>query len=104
MGCVFVLDARDDASRMPVAGVAQPRLLLPEPAARGRGMGKLLVDACQCFAADAGCTRVRLWTRSLLLAAWAVYRRGGYRRCGSNTHPSFGHATSGEVSEKKLSG
>ena len=44
MGCVFVLGARDDASGMPVACVAQPRMLLPEPAARGRGMGKLLVS------------------------------------------------------------
>ena len=104
MGCVFVLNARDDASGMPVACVAQPRMLLPEPAARGRGMGKLLVDACQCFAADAGCTRVRLWTYSLLLAAWAVYRRGGYGLCSINTHPSFGHPTVGEVWESELSG
>ena len=104
MGCVCLPKARDDASAMPVTGVAQPCMPLVDPAARGRGMGKLLVDACHRFAADAVYTRVRLWTCSLRQAARAIYRQGGYRPLGSNADYSFGHATVGEVWDKKLGG
>ena len=103
MGCVFLVQARDDATDASVAGVAQLRMLLVEPAARGRGIGKLLVDACHRFAADAGYTRVRLWTNSLLLAARAIYTQAGYRLLSSEAHHSFGHAMVGEVWEKDLS-
>ena len=102
MGCVFLVQARDDTTGVPIAGVAQLRMLLVEPAARGRGIGKLLVDACHRFAADAGYRRVRLWTNSLLLAARALYTQSGYRLISSETHHRFGHALVGEVWEKEL--
>ena len=102
MGCVFLVQARDDSTGAPVAGVAQLRMLLVEPAARGQGIGKLLVDACHRFAAEAGYTQVRLWTNSLLLAARAIYTRCGYRLLSTEAHHSFGHALVGEVWEKEL--
>lgn len=102
MGCVFLVQARDDASGKPVPGVAQLRMLLVEPAARGRGIGRQLVEECHRFAASAGYKRVRLWTHSLLLAARAIYQTAGYRLLASEAHHSFGHALVGEVWEKDL--
>ena len=102
MGCVFLVQARDDNTGTPVPGVAQLRMLLVEPAARGRGLGQQLVDECHRFAAAAGYTRVRLWTNSLLLAARAIYQRAGYRLMAREAHHSFGHALVGEVWEKDL--
>lgn len=101
MGCVFVVQARDDAGQ-PIAGVAQLRMLLVEPAARGQGIGKRLVAACEEFALRAGYHRMRLWTNSLLLAARGIYQEGGYRLVESEPHHSFGHALVGEVWEKDL--
>ncbi len=102
MGCVFLVQARDDTTAAPIAGVAQLRMLLVEPAARGRGIGKLLVNACHRFAAGAGYTQIRLWTNSLLLAARVIYTQAGYRLLSSEAHNSFGHAMVGEVWEKDL--
>lgn len=102
VGCVFVVQARDDATGAPVPGVAQLRLLLVEPAARGHGLGRQLTQACEDFAANAGYTRMRLWTNSLLLAARHIYAQGGYHLLASEPHHSFGHDLVGEVWEKTL--
>jgi GNAT superfamily N-acetyltransferase len=102
LGCVFLVQARDDATGVPEAGVAQLRLLLVEPAARGLGIGKQLVEACDRFAAAAGYRRIRLWTNSVLLAARGIYERRGYRLIASEPHRSFGHDLVGEVWEKPL--
>ena len=102
VGCVFVVQARDDATHQPLPGVAQLRLLLVEPAARGQGLGKLLTAECERFARAAGYTRLRLWTNSLLVAARGIYRAAGYTLQSSTSHHSFGHAMVGEVWEKAL--
>ena len=102
MGCAFMVQAREDATGTPVPGVAQLRMLLVEPAARGRGIAQGLVAQCHQFAADAGYTHVRLWTHSVLLAARALYRRAGYRLLAREAHHSFGHALVGEKWEKDL--
>ena len=102
MGCAFMVQAREDATGIPVPGVAQLRMLLVEPAARGRGIAQGLVARCHQFAADAGYTHVRLWTHSVLLAARALYRRAGYRLLAREAHHSFGHALVGEKWEKDL--
>jgi DNA-binding MarR family transcriptional regulator/GNAT superfamily N-acetyltransferase len=90
LGCVCLVQARDEATGAPVAGTAQLRLLLVEPAARGLGLGARLVAECERFARRAGYRRIRLWTQSDLLAARAIYRKAGYRLVSSQTHHSFG--------------
>ncbi len=102
MGCIFLVQARHDKTGKPLPGVAQLRMLLVEPAARGQGVGKLLVQACHRFAIQAGYRKVRLWTNSLLLAARGIYGAAGYRLLSSEAHHSFGHALVGEVWELDL--
>lgn len=102
LGCVFLVQARDDANGQPEAGVAQLRLLLVEPAARGQGVGKMLTAECERFAQQAGYRRIRLWTNSVLLAARGIYKAAGYRLLASEPHRSFGHDLVGEIWEKQL--
>lgn len=97
MGCVFLVQARHEKTHKPLAGVAQLRLLLVEPAARGLGLGKALVQQCHRFARQAGYHTVRLWTQSLLLAARGIYQTAGYRLQSSTAHHSFGHDLVGEM-------
>ena len=102
VGCVFLVQARDETSGAPVAGTAQLRMLLVEPAARGLGIGARLVDECARFARGRGYRRIVLWTNSVLVAARAIYARAGYRLTGSEPHQSFGHALVGETWELDL--
>lgn len=102
LGCVCLVQARDEATQAPEPGTAQLRLLLVEPAARGLGLGRRLVDECHRFARAAGYTRVRLWTNANLLAARDIYQRAGYVPTGSEAHHSFGHDLVGETWELVL--
>lgn len=103
LGCVFLVQARDDKSGQAEPGVAQLRLLLVEAAARGQGLGKQLCNECESFARRAGYTRIRLWTNSLLLAARGIYQAAGYTLLASQPHHSFGHDLVGEIWELPLS-
>ncbi len=101
-GCVFLVQARDEVTQQPEPGVAQLRLLLVEPQARGHGLGKLLTARCEAFAREAGHARIRLWTNQVLSAARAIYQAAGYRLLASEAHDSFGSVQVGEVWEKEL--
>jgi DNA-binding MarR family transcriptional regulator/predicted N-acetyltransferase YhbS len=104
VGCVFLVQARDDAKgHAVVPGTAQLRMLLVEPTARGLGIGARLVDECERFARAKGYRRIVLWTNSVLLAARAIYARSGYVLTNSEPHESFGHELVGETWELKLS-
>jgi GNAT superfamily N-acetyltransferase len=102
LGCVFLVQARDEETQEPESGVAQLRMLLVEPQARGLGLGKRLTNACEDFARSVGYTRMRLWTNQSLTAARAIYRAAGYQLLASEEHASFGNLQVGEVWEKSL--
>jgi DNA-binding MarR family transcriptional regulator/predicted N-acetyltransferase YhbS len=102
LGCVFLVQARDEQTGAPLSGVAQLRMLLVEPSARGLGLGKQLVARCEDFARQAGYRRIRLWTNSLLSAARGIYAAQGYRLIASEAHHSFGHDLVGETWELEL--
>lgn len=94
LGCVFLVAKSRRA--------AQLRLLLVEPAARGRGLGARLVAACERFARAKGYRRMTLWTHSVLAEARRIYERAGWRLVKSETHRRFGPAVTGETWEKPL--
>jgi DNA-binding MarR family transcriptional regulator/GNAT superfamily N-acetyltransferase len=102
IGCVFLVQARDDATQAVEPGTAQLRMLLVEPSARGLGLGVALVNECERFARQVGYQRIRLWTNSVLLAARGIYERAGYRLRASEAHHSFGHDLVGETWELAL--
>jgi ribosomal protein S18 acetylase RimI-like enzyme len=59
--------------------VAEVKSMYVAPAARGRGVGRRLLERLEAIAADHGCRAVRLDTASHMTTAIALYRALGYR-------------------------
>ncbi|MFI6300623.1 GNAT family N-acetyltransferase [Amycolatopsis thailandensis] len=90
VGSVFCMPAEDGVT-------AKLRMLILEPSARGRGVGKRLVTECVEFARAAGYPAMELWTVSLLEAARAIYQKAGFRLVSEETIPGFGHELTGQT-------
>jgi len=82
--------------------VAQLRLLLVEPKARGSGLGTRLVDECVRFARRAGYRKITLWTQSELRAARRLYQAAGFHVVRKERNHSFGKDLVSETWELEL--
>jgi DNA-binding MarR family transcriptional regulator/GNAT superfamily N-acetyltransferase len=93
-GAVFV--ARKSAT------VAQLRMLILTPQARGLGLGGRLADECVAFARSKGYKKMVLWTNSCLDAARAIYAKRGFKLVKSEPWHGFGKDLVGEIWELRL--
>ena len=82
--------------------VAQLRLLILAPQARGLGLGARLSDECIAFARAKGYKKMTLWTNSCLDAARNIYRRRGFTMVTSEPYRGFGHDLVSETWELRL--
>lgn len=83
--------------------VAQLRMLLLTPAARGMGLGGQLTDAAIAFARAKGYRRMTLWTQSNLVAARAIYASRGFQlKASEPPSQAFGQTLVSETWELKL--
>lgn len=82
--------------------VAQLRMLVLAPGARGMGLGARLTDESLAFARAKGYRKMVLWTNSCLLAARGIYAARGFVLAKSEAYEGFGQALVGETWELKL--
>lgn len=85
VGCVMLFNEKDEASQ----NSAMLRLLLVEPADRGKGVGKMMASHAVEFAREAGYPKVVVWMQSSD-AAREIYRKQGFRKVTDLEHEAFG--------------
>jgi GNAT superfamily N-acetyltransferase len=77
----FYRDAGDEGMPMRFPeGTAGIRATAVDPVARGRGIGRAMVNACIDRAADTGASGVGLHTATFMVAAVSIYERCGFVR------------------------
>lgn len=79
------------------ATVAQLRMLILTPQARGLGLGARLTDECIHFARSRGYKKMVLWTNSCLDNARALYAKRGFQLVKSEPYTGFGKDLVGET-------
>jgi DNA-binding MarR family transcriptional regulator/GNAT superfamily N-acetyltransferase len=94
VGSILIVDAGEE--------VAQLRILLVEPKARGRGIGKRLIEECVDFSKRAGYKKIKLWTQSILVAARHLYEKAGFTLVEEKPHRSFGRDLVAQIWELPL--
>jgi DNA-binding MarR family transcriptional regulator/GNAT superfamily N-acetyltransferase len=94
VGSVFLVRDSEDVARL--------RMLIVDPVARGRGLGRQLTQECIGFAREAGYGRITLWTHSILTAARHIYECAGFKLIAQSTHASFGKELVDETWELTL--
>jgi putative acetyltransferase len=84
---VFV--ARDEgravgcgALRRHADGLGEVKRMYTRPESQGQGIGGLILDAILGLACEDGLSRVVLETGDRHPAAWRIYERAGFSRCG----------------------
>jgi GNAT superfamily N-acetyltransferase len=124
---ILDLDAREDAGRLLVAeragrvvgavtwygdaaaeglgwpsGWAGLRALGVDPAARGHGVGRALVEACRRRALAAGAPALCLHTAGFMTAAVALYEAMGFRRDPAFDFEVAGHLRVGGIQPVRI--
>lgn len=82
VGCIFCVKLDDLNAKL--------RLFLLMPQARGRGLGRRMLDICMDFARQRGYLGMQLWTHESHRAAGALYARNGWKLVDSRPVVSFG--------------
>ncbi len=90
-GSVFIIPAAGEPE-----GTAQLRMLYTEPAFRGRGIGKRLVEEAVRFSRASGYKRIILWTQDSLGSARRIYQGAGFALVREERHISFGADLNGQ--------
>ena len=63
-------------------GIGEVKRMYTRPSHRGRKIGALIVERVEALARDEGFERLVLETGDRHPAAWTVYERAGFTRCG----------------------
>ncbi|MBO6719203.1 MAG: MarR family transcriptional regulator [Rhizobiaceae bacterium] len=94
LGAVFLVQQDDHTAKL--------RLLHVEKAARGQGVGSLLVRTCIEQARASGYRKLVLWTNDVLASARRIYQAEGFQLVGEEKHRSFGKGLVGQYWELAL--
>lgn len=82
LGSIFCVRLDDRTAKL--------RLFLLTPEARGKGLGRRMLDNCMDFARVQGYAGMQLWTHESHRAAGALYARTGWTLGDSKAVVSFG--------------
>jgi GNAT superfamily N-acetyltransferase len=94
VGAAFVVRVDDAITKL--------RMVYVEPAWRGGGLGRRLVEEAMAFARASGAKRMTLWTNDVLADARTLYEKFGFRLVASEPYEGFGKSLVGETWEREL--